>query len=61
MAELTAHLHVLETELVGIVEEMEAINARTAAAAHYCSLRTCRRFLTTPAAVQGPSRPGREV
>lgn len=48
--DLSDHLKTLRAELAQIVDDMTAINATSAAAAHYRALRICERFLTTPAA-----------
>lgn len=49
--DLSDHLVALHAEFAQAVEDMEAINATSAAAAHYAAQRTCRRFL---AAEQAP-------
>lgn len=46
--ELTDHLQVLHAEFEQTVQEMEAINATTAAAAYYHAQLVCERFLSTP-------------
>lgn len=50
MDALTDHLKALQVELLTTIEEMEAIDASTAAAAHYSALCVCQRFLLTPTA-----------
>lgn len=44
--DLTNHLLTLRAEFAQTVEDMAAINANSAAAAHYSAQRTCERFLT---------------
>lgn len=48
--DLSDHLVALHAEFTQAVEEMEAINATSAAAAHYAAQLTCQRFLVTPRA-----------
>jgi hypothetical protein len=57
--DLTPHLEVLREELAGILAEQEATGARHGACTHWHALRTCERFLTTPAAFQPHPAPGR--
>lgn len=46
--DLTDHLQVLYAEFKQTVDEMEAQNATSAAAAYYHAQLVCERFLTTP-------------
>lgn len=48
--EMTAHVWAVYVEMGEIVEQMAAINATGAAAAHHRAQQTCYRFLTTPEA-----------
>ena len=48
--DLTDHLLPLHAEFSQAVDDMTAINATSAASAHYAAQRTCHRFLTTPQA-----------
>lgn len=54
--DLTAHLETLYAELGQTIRDMEAINATSAACAHYQAQQTCARFLTTPHALARPPR-----
>lgn len=49
--DLTPHLETLHAELGQTIRDMEAINATSAACAHYQAQQTCARFLTTPSAL----------
>jgi hypothetical protein len=47
---LTPHLEALLEDLTAILEEEEAINARSSACAYWHAAQTCERFLVTPSA-----------
>lgn len=51
MDALTDHLKALQIELLTTIKGMEALDASTAAAAHYSALCVCQRFLQTPTAI----------
>lgn len=48
--DLTPHLETLLDDLTAILEEEEAINARSSACAYWHAVQTCERFLLTPSA-----------
>lgn len=50
--DLADHLSLLRAEFAQTVEQMEAINATSAAAAYFRAWRACVRFHTTAAAFQ---------
>lgn len=48
--DLAPHLEVLLDELNAVLQEEEAINARSSACAYWHAAQTCERFLLTPSA-----------